>query len=316
MRNSELIRAVVEHCRRHGGVITTPDIRAKGGTSRQLAGLVRDHVLARRHPGVYVIAGAACTPASELVVAIARMRLTDPAHPVAASHGSAAWLQGVADAAPDEAHLTTTARHGRTLAGVIVHRTQGTLERRPFQGIPCTLPARTLVDLAATVPPSQLANAIDRALALRIVPTRDLLREIQKGHRRGTDRLRRSLEERGDLGAPTPSVLESRMARVITRYRLPLPKAELIAGRDGEYRIDYTNPALELAVELYGYTWHHSPNQMAHDHARQRRLTIEGWTVLIFTWKDVTHHPERLARDIHAALTGRPRSNQRLESSS
>ena len=92
------------------------------------------------------------------------------------------------------------------------------------------------------------------------------------------------------------------MARLMIRYRLPPAKAEHVAGPAGEYRIDYAYPAERLAVELYGYASHRGPEQLRKDQARHRRLTIQGWTVLVFTWRDVVNTPALVARDIRQAL--------------
>lgn len=306
-----LTRAVVEHARRNGCVITTPEARRLGAGSRQMAALVEAGVIGRRHPGVYVLARAGADPLVEVRAALTAVRMRRPEQCAAASHGSAAWLQGLLDQAPWEVHVTTTGRHDRRLEGVVVHKATpaaggpgGRFETRRFRGVLCTVPARTLLDLAATAAPLELADAVDRALAARIVRARDLVAETRRaGRRRGAERLRRCLYERGDTGVPAPSVLESRMGRLLRRHGLPEPRAEVIAGPNGEYRIDYAYVRQRLAIELYGYTWHHSPEQMAHDLARQRRLALEGWTVLIFTWRDLETQPDRVADQIREALS-------------
>ena len=297
VKRDEVIHRLMDGARRNGSVITRSRALQLGATSRLLTELTRSGILVRRHKGVYAVAGSPTD--HRLAIRAALAALDTPG--AAASHTSAAWLQGLIDHPPTNVHLTGGETH-RFFRGVVAHRSREPVERRPFQGIPCTLPARTLVDLAATASPTQLADAVDKALAKGIVRIRDLEDEIRKGHRRGTDHLRRCLDDRGLVAAPTPSVLESRMARLITRYGLPITKSEVVAGPHGEYRIDYANPAKRLAVELYGYTHHSSPDQMAYDHARQRQLTLDGWTVLVFTWQDVTKRPDRVAAEIEAAV--------------
>lgn len=90
------------------------------------------------------------------------------------------------------------------------------------------------------------------------------------------------------------------MARLFRRGGLPIPRAEVRAGPDGRYRIDYAFEDRLLALELYGYAWHHSPEHMARDLARQRRLTLGGWLVLIFSWPDVVYHAPRVVAEIGA----------------
>lgn len=301
---------LIDRARRNAGVITTAEARGVGASTRQLAALERDGVFIRRHPGVYLLSGFPRDHRLEVRAALAALHRDGALHSTTASHASAAWLQGLVDRPPPEVHITTTAGHARRLAGVIVHRTapDPRAGRRLFDGIACTPPARTLVDLAPSLAPAGLADAVDRALSKRLVRIADLEAETRRGgRRRGTDQLRRCLGERGYTGVPAPSVLEGRMARLLTHFGLPVAKPECIAGPDGEYRLDYAYPLPRLMMELYGYTWHHSPEQMAGDLARQRRLTLEGWTTLVFTWLDVTREPERVAREIREALTAAER---------
>jgi very-short-patch-repair endonuclease len=87
----------------------------------------------------------------------------------------------------------------------------------------------------------------------------------------------------------------------MTRYRLPRPGAEVVWGDGREYRLDFAYPDIKLVIEVYGYAWHHSPDQLAHDLARQRRLVSEGWTVLAYTWRQVADDPRGVASEIAAA---------------
>ena len=178
-----------------------------------------------------------------------------------------------------------------------MHRCDQPLVVQIFRGIRCTTPIRTLIDLAAVVPTEAVAAALDRALASRLVRLRDLDDATRAGGGvRGIAVLRRCLQQRGYVGGPGPSVLESRMARLFTRYRLPKPSAEVVWGDGREYRLDFAYPAIKLAIEVYGYAWHHSPDQLAHDLARQRRLVSAGWTVLAYTWRQLARRPTRCGR--------------------
>jgi 8-oxo-dGTP pyrophosphatase MutT (NUDIX family) len=286
---------------RQGGIITREQSIKLGTSDRVLSRLVASGTLERLYPGVYLLAGVNPTHDVNLKGALAAL---GPA--AVASHYSAAWLQGF-DAAPRVPHVTMPANTRSKLHGdrLIVHRSNRAVQVRHFQGIPCTDPARTIVDLAATLSDMKLATAIDVALSHRLIRIGDLERECQLSLRLpGAATLRRCLEELGYIGAPNPSVLESRMARLFKRYDLPRPKAEVHTGPDGCYRIDYTYLDCRVAMEVYGYVWHHSPEQMKYDLARQRRLVLEGWVVLIYTWRDVTFEAPRVAAEIESARTG------------
>ena len=296
MNQSAATKAIVDRARRQGWVITRSVSLAMGVHPDQMSALVHAGVLVRPHPGVYVVAAA---PDDYTVVVRAAIAAAAPT--AAASHWTAAWLQGITSSRPPVMHLTVVSRHSLKLVGVRTHLATPPLPSLPFRGVPCTLPARTLVDIATTATSAELADAIDRARSGQIVRLKDLEAET-RSKRRGAGALRRELERLGHSGGPSPSVLESRMARLFRTYGLPEPRAERISGPDGRFRIDYTYDDQRLGIELYGYTSHSSPAQLRKDTARQNELILAGWAVLIFTWPDVTRQPARVAAQIRAAL--------------
>jgi very-short-patch-repair endonuclease len=167
-----------------------------------------------------------------------------------------------------------------------------------------TNPLRTLVDLAGTAMPRQLTEAVDGALAKRLVTTAGLEAEIERLSRRGRDGvaiLRRHLLDRGFIGAPAPSVLESHLGRLIRRIDLPLPQVEVRIGEENHYRLDLAWAAILLAVEVDGYAWHFSPGHMERDVSRRNELAQAGWTVLVFTWHQVVKEPDHVGQQIATA---------------
>ena len=58
-----------------------------------------------------------------------------------------------------------------------------------------------------------------------------------------------------------------------------------------------------LAIEIDGWAWHHSPDRFQNDRTKQNDLTLAGWTVLRFTWFDLTSNPERVVHAVKQALT-------------
>jgi hypothetical protein len=170
-------------------------------------------------------------------------------------------------------------------------------------GMRVTNPARTLVDVAGTVGPGQLTEAVDNALALKLVTTAGLQAEIDRlsrAGRPGVAVLRRHLVDRGYVGAPEPSVLEARTRRLILRAGLPIPVVEYRAGADGQYRLDFAWVELLLAIEVDGYAWHFSVDQKRHDDARRNRLQAAGWRVLVYSWTQIIREPASVVEDIRA----------------
>jgi very-short-patch-repair endonuclease len=91
------------------------------------------------------------------------------------------------------------------------------------------------------------------------------------------------------------------MQRLFRGCRLPIPSAEHEQGPDGEYRLDFAYADRKLAIEVDGYVWHFSPDHLKRDHSRRNRLQAAGWRVLVYTWRDVTQDPGRVASEIAAA---------------
>jgi very-short-patch-repair endonuclease len=70
----------------------------------------------------------------------------------------------------------------------------------------------------------------------------------------------------------------------------------------GPYRVDLAFPAAKLAVEIDGWAWHVDEERFVGDRRKQNPLVRAGWTVLRFTWHDLTGSPRSVVAQIVAAL--------------
>jgi very-short-patch-repair endonuclease len=241
-----------------------------------------------------------------------------------ASHATAAYLWELLPTPPPRISITV-ARTGpgrkRPLPGVSIHR-RDDLHRtdRAHRGpVPVTSVARTLCDLGQSVPTEVLDEAVDRALARRLVSARAMelgLRRLGGRGRTGPAQLRACLERRGVVGAPQPSVLESKVLRLLHRWGLTPLRCEH-AVLAGTYRLDFLLVP-GLALEVDGFTYHASPSAKAADTARRNRLVLSGLVVLQSDWLEVTRHPERLRATVLAGLdrvgaTPTPRARPRRD---
>ncbi len=77
-----------------------------------------------------------------------------------------------------------------------------------------------------------------------------------------------------------------------------------VLGADGRYRLDITL-ADRVALEVDGYAFHADPVAMTRDHRRRNDLAGLGWTVLVFTWLDITRDGERVLRTVRETLRRR-----------
>jgi very-short-patch-repair endonuclease len=285
----------LSEARRHGHAIARKQALRLGVLDHQLQAMVETGILLRAHPGVYIDAGRRHDP----LVAVTAASMFVGSRGII-SHQTAAWLLGLVERLEPVIHATVVSRPKyRGLRFHLADALPPALSRREIR---CTLPSRTIVDMGPDLSAEAMNSIVDRGLVRGITRIDDLKREAE-GHRRGAAILRRSLIGLGHIGAPDESQLEAEMRRLIQRYGLAAPEFQVKAGPNGRFRVDCAWRDLRLVVELYGYTWHHSPEHLQHDLARQRQLAGEGWTVIAFTWQDVKYEPDRVADELVRAMT-------------
>jgi hypothetical protein len=293
-------KQAAQRFRRQYGVITRAQALADGMSPREITRAVEGGAWERLHPGVYHLSGS---PPSSYATLLAACLATGGR----ASHQSAAWLWGFLPRPPPlpTVSVKTTSRGNRR--AVITHRVGGLGAAATWLGIPCTGPARTVVDLAGVVHGAQLEEAIDVGLAQRRFTLGELAQELARRSRQGRSGvglLRRVLGDRGYVGVPYPSVLESRVLRLLARGGIrPTDVEKKVLGTEGRYRLDITL-ADRVAMEVDGYAFHADPEAMARDHRRRNDLAALGWTVLVFTWLDVTRDGERVLKTVREVLAG------------
>lgn len=288
------------------GRFTLPQALASGMNRTTLYRRTRLGRYALEHPGVFRFAGlpeswegsvlAACLAAGQNAVA---------------SHRSAARLWGLTDHSDDTIEITVAdPRHPR-LRKVIVHRATDlraantTIRSR----IPVTNPLRTMVDLAAALPPDKVEDALDAGLRWPLLFTvaaiEATLNQLAGRGRSGAGVLRQVLEERVLGDAVSDSELEKRMGRLLKQAGLPAAVFHYaVCTPAGLFlaEVDFAYPKIKLAIEVDGFGVHGTPRAMAKDFVRQNGLVPYGWRVLRFTWRQVTRQPEMVAAAIRAAL--------------
>jgi Protein of unknown function (DUF559) len=207
------------------------------------------------------------------------------------SHRSAGALWGLLPAASGPIEVTIPLGGGRRQPGIFVHVTRivDLPYMTEFHGIPCTTVARTLVDLAGTVPPRRLRRALEQSVFLNRFDRRELDAALPYASgRRGTDTLRRLLAELADEPDLTRSELERLFLELISVAGLPKPIVNgLIAG----YEVDFHWPAQRLMVETDGRAAHAHLGAFERDRRRDLDLELAGWHVVRVTWRQVVEDP-------------------------
>ncbi len=190
-----------------------------------------------------------------------------------------------------------------TLTGATVHWTSNLPETTVRHGIPLTTPPYTLVRLGAVASRADLEDVVSRALSSRLVSVRALeaaLERISGPGVRGTRVLKSILREWGLGVRPPDSVLETRMLTLLHRFKLPQVEFQHVVRSQGRFlaRVDFAYPALRLAIEVDGHAHHSRAADRERDARRRNRLSLAGWTVLVFTWAQV----QREGHDVAAAI--------------
>ncbi|HUE61035.1 MAG TPA: hypothetical protein VMO88_15810 [Acidimicrobiales bacterium] len=244
------------------------------------------------------VAGAPLTPHHLLMGACLEAGST-----AVASHESAAWLWGFGPL--PKRHTVTIGRSARAaVSWAVVHRSRDLPALAPVRaGIRCTNPLRTLVDLAATADQQSLESALDSAIASGLVTAQGVASEadrLSRQGRRGVGRIRQMLRRRGFLTAPHPSVLESKLLRLLKQHGIRPLGVEVRVWNEGRYRVDVA-VSEDVLVETDGYAYHHTPEQKTEDERRRNRIRLTGKFVLVYTWRDVIHDGARVIAEIREA---------------
>jgi very-short-patch-repair endonuclease len=257
---------------------------------------------------VYVVAGAPRTWRQALMVAV-----LDAGPGACVSHRAAAILLGLAKRGMSEVvEITTPRRCSERLSGVVVHKPLDLVYSRDvvvMDGIPCTGPLRTLVDLGVSESWLEVWDSIERAIQADLVTHRGcewMLSRLSKQGRHGCGPFRRALDERAlKMKAPDKGLLEPRMAGVARRFKLPTYSYQHDVFGDGSVFADFAWLAEKVIAEVKGFATHGTPQAMTDDFEREHRLIADGWIVLSFTWYQVVRRPKYVADRIAEVLVAR-----------
>jgi very-short-patch-repair endonuclease len=103
-------------------------------------------------------------------------------------------------------------------------------------------------------------------------------------------------------------MLEVRFARLCRRAGLPLPVFQYELRLNGAVRrVDFAFPDLQIAIEVDGFQVRTDRDVFQQERRRQNDFSMGGWTILRFTWHDITKDATYVVRQIQTALllTGR-----------
>lgn len=216
------------------------------------------------------------------------------------SHRSAAALWGMAPRGGTRVDVTVPGRGGRGQRdGLKVHRARlahDVITSR--DGIPVTTPMRTLVDLADTLDEDRLHRAVTQAEIVRLLDV-EAIRTCLAG-RRGAGKLLRILTQLEEP-AMIRSDLERRFRRLCTSAHIPQPEVNALVAGD---EVDFLWRRAKLVVEADGRETHLTRAAFETDRARDARLTVLGFRVVRFTYRQIVDDPGSVGVMVRALLSG------------
>jgi hypothetical protein len=295
------------------GLFTRSQAHATEVSDRMLQLRVRRGTLERLSRDVFRVAGAPDTWHQRLLAAA-----WSGGPECCVSHRAAAALHGFDGFRSEIVEVVRPRRQDyRGGTGVTAHvaHVLDPCDRGTCGPIPVTTPVRTLIDLGAVVRIERLEEALDSAERDGMVDRLALVArhaEIRRSGRNGVGPLAQLLDGRHARTATPRSVLERRMLRLLTAAGLPEPQCQVRVPRaDGRVAfLDLAYVDVRLGIELDGQAWHATARQRQSDHERQNQVVIADWTILRFTFEDVSSRPEYVAllvREALAAGARRPR---------
>jgi len=296
---------VAELAESQRGLVARDQLRALGMSDNAIAHAIRTNQLHRIFHGVY---------------ALGRARIDERGRHLAAalacgnggviSHRSAGALLGLLDKGPVVIDVIAPPAHGRGIDGIRLHRVRPPRrnERGTVDGIPCTSPARTLVDLAGTVGDRTLRSCFERAAQRQILDIPAIEASMDPG-RRGMKSLRTlanewrraaPLAKKGRLKSP----LEAKVLPLLLSRALPPPLLNApVQIAKGRIEVDFLWPDHRFVVEADSRAFHATHVAFERDRWRDRELLNAGYTTYRVTHLEAEKEAPAVADTITQALT-------------
>jgi very-short-patch-repair endonuclease len=257
------------------GVVTHAQLRRAGLSVGAIARRVESGRLHRLYRGVYAVGHRRLSNEGRWMAAVLA---SGPG--AVLSHRPAAEHWRLLTPRRGPVHVTVPGRGGRRRRGGIhLHRSPSLLPldvtRR--DGIPVTTPARTIADLRRVATVDEVRRAIREAEFLG----------LQIG------------EEASRESKPTRSLLERRFLRLCRRHGLPEPEVNVYVG---PHEVDFLWRHRSLIVETDGYEGHRGRQAFEDDRAKDAELRVLGFTVVRFTYRQLTERWAWVEETVRALL--------------
>jgi len=288
------------------GVVSRKQMRALGMSGDMIDYAIGRGRLHRVFRGAYAVGHPHRSERSRLMAAVLAC-----GKGAVISHRSAAALLGLIDDGPRVIDVVAPRSRGRKIDGIRLHlvRPPRLEETGTMHGIPCTSPARTLVDLAGTAGEWTLRSAFQRAAHREMLDLGAIEASIDP-RRRGMKVLLKLIDEwrgaaallkkRGKLKSP----LEAKILPLIARRNLPPPLFNAsVAIANGRIEVDFLWPDHRFVLEADSREFHGTAVAFERDRWRDRELMRAGYSVLRVTHREAEREAEAVTATVAARLS-------------
>lgn len=166
-----------------------------------------------------------------------------------------------------------------------------------YRGLRVTVPALTALDLGGA--------GIDRALLRRAVTLEQMYEALEATPNRAGNRARRQVLH--DSRDEPWSEAERRLHALLREAKITGWRTNVeVWCSSQQYFVDAAFYRLKIGIEVDGYEVHSRRTQFEHDRQKWSDLTAAGWSLLHFTWHQLTEQPDWVVGTIRSTIR-RPR---------
>ncbi len=212
------------------------------------------------------------------------------------SHATAAWWFALIDRRPHTIEISTN-RRCVSLPEIRVHDRRE-VARTWHNCLPITVVAQALLDYAATAPAERVRRALAEAEYLDLLDFGAVEQMLGRG-RPGSRVLRTALRRHQPAYAKTRSELENAFLGLCEDRGIPIPAVNVIL--EG-WLVDAVWFDRRVVAELDGQRGHRTPAQLERDHTRDLQLRAAGFTVVRYTWTQITKQAHLVSADLRRLL--------------
>lgn len=205
-------------------------------------------------------------------------------------------------------HVTVPRGRMMHRVDVIIHTSESIplIDRGRIDGLPVLSATRAIIDLTRTESAQRLTAALDSALRDGLTSEEFMhgrIAALRGSGRYGIPRLLDVIDG-AELSRGGHSWLERRFLELIGNAGLPRPLTQQVLTRtqNRTVRVDCRFEGVPLVVELLGYRWHRTKEQMARDADRMNALQRAGYSVMQFTYERIALDPSSVVADVVAAF--------------